>query len=40
VVSVCEKKWRCVYEINAERIMVTVLFCNASPRCCAPTCPI
>jgi hypothetical protein len=37
VVSVCAKKWRCVYEIDEERMKVTVLFCNALARCCAPT---
>jgi hypothetical protein len=40
VVSVCVKKWRCVYETDEERMRVTVLFCNASTRCCAPTAPI
>jgi hypothetical protein len=34
------KKRRCVYEIDEERMRVTVLFRNASPRCCAPTSPI
>jgi hypothetical protein len=34
------KKWRCVYEMNEERMRVTVLFRNASARCCAPTAPI
>jgi hypothetical protein len=29
-----------VYEINEERMRVTVLFRNASARCCAPTSPI
>jgi hypothetical protein len=40
VVSVCVKKWRRVYEIDEERMRVTVLFRNASARCCAPTAPI
>jgi hypothetical protein len=40
VVSVFVKKWRCIYEIDEERMRVTVLFCNASARCCAPTAPI
>jgi hypothetical protein len=40
VVSVCVKKWRCVYEIDEERMTITVLFRNASARCCAPTAPI
>jgi hypothetical protein len=39
-VSVCVKKWRCVYEIDEERMKVTVLFCNAFARCCAPTAPV
>jgi hypothetical protein len=34
------KKWRCVYEIDEERMRVTVLFRNASAICCAPTSPI
>jgi hypothetical protein len=29
-----------VYEIDEERMRVTVLFRNASARCCAPTSPI
>jgi hypothetical protein len=40
VVSVCVKKWRCVYDIDEEKMRVTVLFRNASARCCAPTAPI
>jgi hypothetical protein len=40
VVIVCVKKWRCVYEIDEERMRVTVLFRNVSARCCAPTSPI
>jgi hypothetical protein len=30
-------KCRCVYEIDEERMRITVLFRNASARCCAPT---
>jgi hypothetical protein len=37
LVSVCVRKWRCVYEIDEERMRVTVLFRNAAARCCAPT---
>jgi hypothetical protein len=40
VVSVYVKKWRCVYEIDEDRMRVTVLFRNASARCCAPTASI
>jgi hypothetical protein len=34
------KKWRCVYDIDEERMRVTVLFRNASARCSVPTAPI
>jgi hypothetical protein len=40
VVSVCVKKWRCVYEVDEEEMRVTVLFRNASAKCSAPTAPI
>jgi hypothetical protein len=40
MVSVCVEKWRYVYEIDEERMRVTVLFRNASARCCAPIAPI
>jgi hypothetical protein len=40
VVSVCVKKWRCVYEIDEESMRATVLFRNASARCSAPTASI
>jgi hypothetical protein len=34
------KKWRYVYEIDEERMRITVLFRNASAKCFAPTAPI
>jgi hypothetical protein len=37
VVSVCVKKSRCEYEIDEERMRVTVLFRDASARCSTPT---
>jgi hypothetical protein len=33
-------KGRCVYEIDEERMMITVLFRNPSAKCSAPTAPI
>ena len=42
VVSVCVKKCRWVYVLSRwrERMRITVLFRNASARCCAPLSPI
>jgi hypothetical protein len=40
MVSVYVEKWICISEIDEERMRVTVLFRNASARCCAPTAPI
>ncbi len=40
VVSVCVKKCRWVNERDEERTRVTMLFLNASTRCCAPRSPI
>jgi hypothetical protein len=40
VVSVYVEKWGCVYEIDEERMRITMLFRNASARCCAPSSPI
>jgi hypothetical protein len=34
------KKWRCVYEIDEQRMRITVLFRNASAKCCVPTAPV
>jgi hypothetical protein len=39
VVSVCEKRI-CVYEIDEERVRVTVLFRNESAKCSAALSPI
>ena len=44
MVSVCVKKWRWIYVLSrrreGERTRITVLFRNASARCCAPSHPI
>jgi hypothetical protein len=40
MVSVCVKKWRCVYETDEETMRITVLFRNASTKCSAPLSPI
>jgi hypothetical protein len=40
VMSVCVKKWRCVYETDEERMRLTMLFRNASTERSAPLSPI